>query len=490
MSRAKSLSYLKSQQKAAGEVEEYVPSVGRDAEAKLGMHVRCSKVAAIEHPHVYNESKGGTGVVTMMRVGPLGVEACEVEWYSSGRRMHVPLKADTNVAKGYNLEIVDNKGYRVRRTEAPAGDEVVGMDVYPYIGMRVRLRRQALEEMPSLMADSKGMPGTITWISLKDDDGDGVIGDSCKVLWETGKEGVYYTGFEGKFFLRHSPDAISRAPSVEPPPPAALPLPHLSPRDVPKLNLPMTLPGNAPLPHHATSGSALGKLDRHPPRPTQGDGDHSRQGDLHSALSHAFSQPGGQHRSPPRADEDGPPARDSQVSGGDPRAREGELPPRRRPRKGSPKSRNPDGRDSPPPVQESEVRRAFARRSTPGCGGSPDAPSRGAPDADLLRPPSRQVSGGSERLLTRQAVVEVPRSLSRQGSDDHDRVGEGVAGDQVREPSRRGHLRDRITRRSKEIAQMARESSSQASLDVTAPSSNSSETAPIVGKSRHEPPSG
>lgn len=81
-------------------------------------------------------------------------------------------------------------------------EQVVGVDIVPVLGMRVMLRKAALEEFTELIEDSGGGAGTITWVDPEDMDGDGVTGDICEVQWDkTGTKADYRTGYEGQFRL-------------------------------------------------------------------------------------------------------------------------------------------------------------------------------------------------------------------------------------------------------------------------------------------------
>eukprot|EP00960_Hanusia_phi_P068256 766797-Hanusia_phi.AAC.8 len=79
---------------------------------------------------------------------------------------------------------------------------LVGLDVRPEVGMRVKIATSALAEYPELAKESGGGLGTITWVDPEDADGDGETGDICEVEWDkTGAKGDYRTGFEGDFRL-------------------------------------------------------------------------------------------------------------------------------------------------------------------------------------------------------------------------------------------------------------------------------------------------
>ena len=97
---------------------------------------------------------------------------------------------------------------------AEADEEVVGLDVVPLEGQRVVLMKQALRDNPSLWEDSKGGPGTISWVDPEDADGDGSI---CEVTWDlTNVRADYRTGFEDEFRLAlHNPAKRQESGEVE-----------------------------------------------------------------------------------------------------------------------------------------------------------------------------------------------------------------------------------------------------------------------------------
>lgn len=211
--------------------------VGRDVEPTLGMHVRLSRggitstesrgiagnhLGGITGNHggitsvptdVMMISQAGTGAVTAMIIGPRGVDAIEVEWYkSAGQRVNVSLRGNELACENYQVALVPQTAFRDSRVHASAGEIIVGLDIYPFCGMRVRLRRQALEQNPSLLGDAKGKKGTIVWVSPDDKDGDGVAADVVKVQWDaSGKCCEHSTGYKGNFNLRYAPDDLGSA---------------------------------------------------------------------------------------------------------------------------------------------------------------------------------------------------------------------------------------------------------------------------------------
>ena len=97
---------------------------------------------------------------------------------------------------------------------AEADEESVGLDVAPLEGQRVVLMKQALRDNPSLWEDSKGGPGTISWVDPEDADGDGSI---CEVTWDlTNVRADYRTGFEDEFRLAlYNPAEMQESGEVE-----------------------------------------------------------------------------------------------------------------------------------------------------------------------------------------------------------------------------------------------------------------------------------
>jgi hypothetical protein len=97
---------------------------------------------------------------------------------------------------------------------AEADEESVGLDVAPLEGQRVVLMKQALRDNHSLWEDSKGGPGTISWVDTEDADGDG---DICEVTWDlTNVRADYRTGFEDEFRLAlHDPAKMQESGKVE-----------------------------------------------------------------------------------------------------------------------------------------------------------------------------------------------------------------------------------------------------------------------------------
>lgn len=185
--------------------------VGRDVAPMLGMHVRISHYGQVHAPaNVIIVGRGGSGAVSTLIVGGGGVSIVEVEWYGmAGRRTQVSLQGDEEQdGDHYMLAQVQPMGCRVRSTPGSALELVVGLDVYPFSGMRVRLRRQSLEESPSLMRDAKGKPGTVIEALSGGQGQDAVPGGWVKVKWDVGNHGQYYTGYQGRFDLRFLSDDV------------------------------------------------------------------------------------------------------------------------------------------------------------------------------------------------------------------------------------------------------------------------------------------
>ena len=116
----------------------------------------------------------------------------------------------------YRLQLDPNEWGINERVDigAEADEEVVGLDVVPLEGQRVVLMKQALRDNPSLWEDSKGGPGTISWVDPEDADGDGSI---CEVTWDlTNVRADYRTGFEDEFRLAlHNPAKRPESGEVE-----------------------------------------------------------------------------------------------------------------------------------------------------------------------------------------------------------------------------------------------------------------------------------
>jgi hypothetical protein len=185
--------------------------VGRDVAPALGMHVRISHYGQVHAPaNVIIEGRGASGAVSALIVGHGGVSDVEVEWYSAaGRRTNVSLQGDrAQDGEHYMLAQVPPIGCRSRNVQGSALEWVVGLDVYPFSGMRVRLRRQSLEENPALMGDAKGKPGTVVQAMPGGQGRNAVPGGWVKVKWDVGNLGQYYTGYQDRFDLRFLPDDV------------------------------------------------------------------------------------------------------------------------------------------------------------------------------------------------------------------------------------------------------------------------------------------
>ena len=185
--------------------------IGLDVEPLEGMRVVLCNAAIDEFPELLEECGGtpeepGLGIITWVDPedadgdGIVG-DICAVRWQRTG------ITGDYRTGFEGDFRLALSMGNRKKKDKD--GDEtLVGLDVYPLVGMRVVLAKEALQDTPGLLEDcgssSSGMlgAGIITWIDEEDLDGDGHTGDVCEVEWErTGLKRKYHTGLDGNFRL-------------------------------------------------------------------------------------------------------------------------------------------------------------------------------------------------------------------------------------------------------------------------------------------------
>ena len=193
--------------KADTGVSERVVGVGNDA-VFVGMRVVIRRQALMKDPTLKADSGGGFGTVTAMAGDEVGT--CKVKWdngqtagYKVGQEGEHVLAVACD-ATGHGRK---DPSFTSQDT-AECQELVVGIDEAPKEGMRVVLRKAALDQFHELLddcgwlPDGRAAPGTITWVDPDDADGDGVPGDIVEVLWDvTGTKEDYRTGFEGCYRL-------------------------------------------------------------------------------------------------------------------------------------------------------------------------------------------------------------------------------------------------------------------------------------------------
>lgn len=186
--------------------------VGLDVEPVEGMRVVICKEAFDLFPELLEDCGGtledpGVGIITWVDPedadgdGIIG-DICEVQWQRTG------IKGDYRTGFEGDFRLALSMGNRKRQEGQEDGQDLVGIDVHPRVGMRVILAKDALEKIPELVKDSgissSGVlgAGIITWVDQEDHDGDGHTGDICEVEWErTGISARYDTGLNGNFTL-------------------------------------------------------------------------------------------------------------------------------------------------------------------------------------------------------------------------------------------------------------------------------------------------
>ena len=186
--------------------------VGLDVEPTEGMRVIVCKAAFDEFPELMEDCGGtleepGVGIISWVDPedadgdGIIG-DICEVQWQKTG------IKGDYRTGFEGDFRLALSMGNRKRREGQDIGENLVGIDAHPLLGMRVVLSHETLRDVPELLMDSgtssSGMLGSgiITWIDEEDTDGDGHTGDVCQVEWErTRVKAKYDTGLDGNFRL-------------------------------------------------------------------------------------------------------------------------------------------------------------------------------------------------------------------------------------------------------------------------------------------------
>ena len=186
--------------------------VGLDVEPVEGMRVVICKDAFESFPELLEDCGGtledpGVGIITWVDPedadgdGVTG-DICEVQWHRTG------IKGDYRTGFEGDFRLALSAGHRKRKEGEEDGQDLIGIEVHPRVGMRVIFAKAALDKTPELLKDSgissSGVlgAGIITWVDEEDDDGDGHTGDVCEVEWErTGITAKYDTGLHGNFNL-------------------------------------------------------------------------------------------------------------------------------------------------------------------------------------------------------------------------------------------------------------------------------------------------
>ena len=167
---------------------------------RVGLRVRVSRSAYLQQASLVAASADGPGIIVGVIPSASGPRIQPSD-SAFPHTWHALLVAWVRTDKKVQYETsVIKRGFLV----AAEDERLVGSALHPAkVGMRVRLVDRLRFLQPILFADSAGGPGTLSWVSPWDPDGQDKAGLVCQVVWDwTGVRECYSTGFKGQHMLR------------------------------------------------------------------------------------------------------------------------------------------------------------------------------------------------------------------------------------------------------------------------------------------------